>query len=56
VKVHMFIKWVAPQRTMKAPNCMSTHRYGKKADFCTKYMSSKGIEKYASAMKKSDMY
>ncbi len=26
------------------------------ADFFTKYISSKGIEKYANAMKKSDIY
>ncbi|BAS92354.1 Os05g0155250 [Oryza sativa Japonica Group] len=25
-KVHKFIRWVAPQRTMNAPNCISTHR------------------------------
>jgi hypothetical protein len=54
--VHRFIKWVAPQRTMKAPNCISTHLYGKNADFCTKYISSMGMEKYAKAIKTSDMY
>ena len=54
--VHKFIKWVAPQSTIKAPNCTSTHLYGKKADFCTKYISSIGIEKYANAIKTSDIY
>ncbi|RWR95259.1 hypothetical protein CKAN_02459500 [Cinnamomum micranthum f. kanehirae] len=27
VKVHRFIRWVAPHKTINAPNCISTHLF-----------------------------